>query len=160
MSKSMFNAPHFQSPEAAREYLEDLRCADRVCPHCGTVNESFATKKAGVYRCRAKQCRKDFSVTTKSVNGKQPYQVERLASGVLPDVVKQEGHQLPSASQGLGHHLQIGVVPDPSHSRSHASGRPDASIGRLRQDRGSRRNFHWQECVFSQGTPQARRCLP
>src|SRR5713226_1859841 len=68
MSKSQFNAPHFQSPEAAREYLEALRWgSDRVCPHCGTVNESFATKKAGVYRCRVKECRKDFSVTTKSV---------------------------------------------------------------------------------------------
>lgn len=68
MSKSMFNAPHFQSPEAAREYLEGLRWgADRVCPHCGTVNESFATKKPGIYRCRAKECRRDFSVTTKSV---------------------------------------------------------------------------------------------
>jgi transposase-like protein len=64
----MFNAPHFQSPEAAREYLEAIRWgADRACPHCGTVNESFATKKAGVYRCRSKECRKDFSVTTKSV---------------------------------------------------------------------------------------------
>jgi transposase-like protein len=68
MSKSMFNAPHFQTVEAAREYLEALRWgADRVCPHCGTVNESFATKKPGVYRCRIKECRKDFSVTTKSV---------------------------------------------------------------------------------------------
>jgi transposase-like protein len=64
----MFNAPHFQSPEAAREYLEALRWgSERVCPHCGTVNESFATKKPGVYRCRGKECRKDFSVTTKSV---------------------------------------------------------------------------------------------
>jgi transposase-like protein len=68
MSKSMFNAPHFQSPEVARTYLEALRWgSERVCPHCGTVNESFATKKAGVYRCRVKECRKDFSVTTKSV---------------------------------------------------------------------------------------------
>jgi transposase-like protein len=41
--------------------------SERVCPHCGTVNESFATKKPGVYRCRGKECRKDFSVTTKSV---------------------------------------------------------------------------------------------
>ena len=68
MSKSMFNAPHFQSVEAARTYLEALRWGtDRVCAHCGTVNESFATKKPGVYRCRVKECRKDFSVTTKSV---------------------------------------------------------------------------------------------
>jgi transposase-like protein len=65
---SHFNAPHFQSVEAAREYLEALRWdSDRVCPHCGTVNASFATKKPGVYRCQPKGCRKDFSVTTKSV---------------------------------------------------------------------------------------------
>jgi transposase-like protein len=65
---SQFNAPHFQSVEAAREYLEALRWgSERVCPHCGTANESFATKKSGVYRCRVKECRKDFSVTTKSV---------------------------------------------------------------------------------------------
>jgi transposase-like protein len=64
----MVSARHFQSPEAAREYLEKLRWgSERVCPHCGTANESFATKKAGVYRCRVKECRKDFSVTTKSV---------------------------------------------------------------------------------------------
>lgn len=63
-----FNAPHLQTPEAARAYLEKLRWgSDRVCPHCGTVNNSFATKKAGVYRCSSKGCRKDFSVTTKSV---------------------------------------------------------------------------------------------
>ncbi|MDO8398412.1 MAG: IS1595 family transposase [Bradyrhizobium sp.] len=65
---SQFSAPHFQSVDAARTYLEALRWgADRVCPHCGTVNASFATKKPGVYRCQSKGCRKDFSVTTKSV---------------------------------------------------------------------------------------------
>lgn len=65
---SMFNAPHFQTVEAAREYLETLRWGgERVCPHCGTVNSSFLTKKPGVYRCSSKECRKDFSVTTKSV---------------------------------------------------------------------------------------------
>src|ERR1700710_579795 len=65
---SQFNAAHFQTVEAAREYLEALRWGgERVCPHCGTVNSSFATKKPGVYRCSSKECRKDFSVTTKSV---------------------------------------------------------------------------------------------
>ncbi|MEA2882195.1 MAG: hypothetical protein QOH32_1451 [Bradyrhizobium sp.] len=65
---SHFNAPHFQSVDAARTYLEALRWGnERVCPHCGTVNASFATKKPGVYRCQSKGCRKDFSVTTKSV---------------------------------------------------------------------------------------------
>jgi transposase-like protein len=65
---SQFNAPHFQNPEAAREYLEALRWGDgRVCPHCGTVDSSYSTKKPGVYRCADQVCRKDFSVTTKSV---------------------------------------------------------------------------------------------
>jgi transposase-like protein len=48
-------------------HLTLLRPVTLVCPHCGVVNESFATKKPGVYRCRVKACRKDFSVTTKSV---------------------------------------------------------------------------------------------
>ena len=65
---SQFNAPHFQSHDAAREYLERLRWGDeRVCPHCGSVSNSFATNKPGVYRCKAKECRKDFTVTTGTV---------------------------------------------------------------------------------------------
>ena len=63
-----FNAPHFQSHEAAREYLEALRWANgRVCPHCGCVDSSSPLSKPGVYRCREKECRKDFTVTTNSV---------------------------------------------------------------------------------------------
>jgi len=35
--------------QGARTYLEALRWgSERVCPHCGTVNHSFATKKPGV----------------------------------------------------------------------------------------------------------------
>ncbi len=66
---SQFNAPHFQDHEAARKYLEGLRWGgERVCPHCGTVGHSYENaKKPGVYRCGAKECRKDFTVTTKSV---------------------------------------------------------------------------------------------
>jgi transposase-like protein len=61
------NAPHFQNVDKAREYLEAMRWGnERSCPHCGTVG-GYATKKAGVYRCTAKECRKDFSVTTKTV---------------------------------------------------------------------------------------------
>jgi transposase-like protein len=66
---SQFSAPHFQNPEKAREYLEALRWgSERVCPHCGTVGQSYSNaRKPGVYRCAAKECRKDFTVTTKSV---------------------------------------------------------------------------------------------
>lgn len=64
----MFNAPHFQDANKAREYLERLRWSgEPVCPHCGTTGEHYATKKPGVWRCHSKECRKDFSVTTKTV---------------------------------------------------------------------------------------------
>lgn len=96
MSKSMFNAPHFQSVEAAREYLEAVRWgSERVCPHCGTVHESFATKKAGVYRCRSKECRKDFSVTTKSV---------MESSHIKPNVWLQAFFLMASSKKGMSSH--------------------------------------------------------
>ncbi len=81
----MFTAPHFQNHDAAREYLEALRWGgERACPHCGTLGKSYATKKAGVYRCASKECRKDFTVTTKSVMEFQPHQIAHLASGFRP----------------------------------------------------------------------------
>jgi transposase-like protein len=69
----MFSAPHFSNDEAARITLEDIRWRDgRVCPHCGSVDKSYTTKRtqkcgATVYRCGEPLCRKDFSVTTKTV---------------------------------------------------------------------------------------------
>jgi transposase-like protein len=65
---SSLNAPHFQNPDKAREYLERLRWErEPICPHCGTVGGHYATKKPGVRRCASKGCRKDFSLTTKTV---------------------------------------------------------------------------------------------
>jgi transposase-like protein len=63
-----FVAPHFQSHEAAREWLENLRWPDGpVCSHCGIINHAYKTKKPGWYRCAEKECRKDFTVTTGTV---------------------------------------------------------------------------------------------
>lgn len=58
--------PIFTDADAARTRLESLQWADgRVCPHCGTVDNSVAMKgkstRPGVYKCR--DCRKPFSVT-------------------------------------------------------------------------------------------------
>ena len=65
---TVFNAPHFQDAAQARKYLETLRWkGEPVCAHCGTVGGHYATKRDGVWRCHAKECRKDFSVTTKTV---------------------------------------------------------------------------------------------
>lgn len=64
----IFSAPHFRDDEAARKYLErTLWPEGPVCPHCGVVNHAYATKRGGVYRCAEAGCRKDFSVTMKTV---------------------------------------------------------------------------------------------
>jgi transposase-like protein len=65
---SNFSEPHFHNDEAARTYLEGLLWPEGpVCPHCGTVNHAYATKRPGVYRCASKECRKDFTVTMRTV---------------------------------------------------------------------------------------------
>src|ERR1700686_98127 len=58
-------APHYQSPEAAREWLEGKRWPEGpICSHCGTINHAYKTAKPGWYRCAEKECRKDFTITT------------------------------------------------------------------------------------------------
>lgn len=58
----------FHDDDAARVYFERVRWPDgRVCPHCGVIGGEYATKRAGRYRCGAKECRKDFSTTTGTV---------------------------------------------------------------------------------------------
>ena len=68
MAKNTLNAPHFHSERRAREFLEKLRWNGHpVCPHCDAVSSPYATKRMGRYRCSSKACRKDFSVTTKTM---------------------------------------------------------------------------------------------
>lgn len=60
--------PRFCNDEAAREYLDRTLWPDgTVCPHCGVIAHSYPTKRAGVYRCAEAACRKDFSVTMRTV---------------------------------------------------------------------------------------------
>ncbi len=63
-----FSAPHFHREDAARKTLEALLWpSGPVCPHCGVIDHAYATKRPGVFRCAEKECRKDFSVTMKTV---------------------------------------------------------------------------------------------
>ena len=65
---NVFTAPHFQTAELAREWLEKICWPEGpVCSHCGTTNYAYKTKKPGWYRCAEKECRKDFTVTTGTV---------------------------------------------------------------------------------------------
>ena len=65
--KNIFKAKQFTDEEAARQWFETSRWPDGpTCPHCGSLKH-YATKKAGRYRCGEKECRKDYTVMTKSV---------------------------------------------------------------------------------------------
>jgi transposase-like protein len=70
MAEAILNQPHFQDPEAAREYLESLRWANGVvCPHCGVIDKFYKlvgeAHRPGLYKCT--DCRKQFSVTVGTV---------------------------------------------------------------------------------------------
>lgn len=53
--------------DQAREYIEAIRWPEgRACPHCGEVSNSTKLQgkstRPGVYKCKAKACRKQFTV--------------------------------------------------------------------------------------------------
>ncbi|THD72480.1 MAG: IS1595 family transposase [Bradyrhizobium sp.] len=102
---SLFAEPHFQNDEAARAMLESILWADGpVCPHCGIVDSAYKTKRPGVYRCAEQGCRKDFSVTMKTV-------MER--SHIALHKWLQAFHLMTSSKKGVSAHqlhrtLQIG----------------------------------------------------
>jgi len=63
-----FSAPHFRDDNEARKALEAILWPDGpICPHCGVINHAYATRRPGVFRCAEKECRKDFTVTMKTV---------------------------------------------------------------------------------------------
>jgi transposase-like protein len=68
MVMDVFSAPQFRDDGAARKFLESVLWPEGpVCPHCGVINHAYATKRPGVFRCAEKECRKDFTVTMKTV---------------------------------------------------------------------------------------------
>lgn len=60
---------HFNNEEAARATLERVLWPQGPeCPHCGVVNHAYAKpSRPGVWRCAEAECRKDFTVTMRTV---------------------------------------------------------------------------------------------
>ena len=71
MADSIFNQPHFQDADKAREHLEALRWPNGpVCPHCGSINEKHLhltgyQYRHGLYKCA--DCYEQFTVTVGTV---------------------------------------------------------------------------------------------
>lgn len=61
--------PQFQDADKAREYLEELRWPEGpVCPHCHSTGAwPIKGARAGLYKCKEYECRKQFTVTVGTV---------------------------------------------------------------------------------------------
>ena len=56
----------FRDEQACRNYLAELRWNDRtICPHCGSINDSYKYKDGRLYKCRS--CQKQFTVRVGTV---------------------------------------------------------------------------------------------
>ncbi len=67
MGTNIFKDKRFSDESAARAWFEAARWPNGpVCPHCNGAAHS-PTKIAGRYRCKAKGCRKDFTVMVGTV---------------------------------------------------------------------------------------------
>jgi transposase-like protein len=67
MAKNNLANPILSDETAARQWFEATRWPNGpICPKCQSTKH-YATKKAGVYRCAASTCRKDFTVMTGTV---------------------------------------------------------------------------------------------
>jgi transposase-like protein len=106
----LFAEPHFQNDEAARAMLESILWPEGpVCPHCGVVNHAYKIKRPGVFRCAEKGCRKDFSVTMKTVMERSHIALHRWLKA-FPDGVQQEGRFGPSTAPYPTDRLRSRVV--------------------------------------------------
>jgi transposase-like protein len=71
MSEAIFNRPHFQDADAAREYLESIRWPNGpVCPHCGSLGKHLTLTgsknyRPGLHKCG--DCYEQFTVTVGTV---------------------------------------------------------------------------------------------
>src|SRR5580704_19385732 len=92
----IFSAPHFRDDEAARKFLEGILWPDgRVCPHCGVIGRAYETKRPGVFRCAEKECRKDFTVTMKTVMERSHIALHKWLQGF---------HMMASSKKGVSAH--------------------------------------------------------
>jgi transposase-like protein len=96
MVMSIFTEPQHYDENAARDWFERLRWPDGpVCPHCGVIGRAYARSNPGLYRCAEKQCRKDFTVTTKTVMESSHIALHKWAQGF---------HLMASSKKGFSAH--------------------------------------------------------
>jgi transposase-like protein len=97
MGKNIFTEPHFHDEAAARAWFEAARWPNGpVCPHCRSTAYAV-TKIAGRYRCKAKDCRKDFTVMVGTVMERSHAKLTQWAVAYVMGTSSKKGfsaHQL------------------------------------------------------------------
>ena len=100
-----------------REFLEGILWPDGpVCPHCGVIGHAYETKRSGVFRCAEKACRKDFTVTMKTVMERSHIALHKWLQGFHLMTSSKKSDQRPSASPHAWDYLSLGLVHGSSHS--------------------------------------------
>ena len=92
----IFSAPHFRNDEAARKFLKGILWPDGpICPFCGVIGHAYETKRPGVFRCAETVCRKDFTVTMKTVMERSHIALHKWLQGF---------HLMTSSKKGISAH--------------------------------------------------------
>ena len=69
---------YFSDPDVCIEFVASLRWIDGIaqCPHCGAKNAGFL-KTRRIWKCREKECRKQFSVKTGTIFEESPIPLDK-----------------------------------------------------------------------------------
>ena len=103
----VFSAPQFRDDEAARKFLEGILWpTGPVCPHCGVIGHAYATKRPGVYRCAERECRKDFTVTMRTVMERSKIALHKWVQAFALMTASKKGISAHQLHRTLGIHYQ------------------------------------------------------
>jgi len=102
MGRNILKDKRFHDEAAAREWFEAIRWPNGpVCPHCnGTSNAP--TKIAGRYRCKTKECRKDFTVTIGTVMERSHAKLTQWAVAFFMGCSSKKGFSAHQLHRALG----------------------------------------------------------
>ena len=103
LGRHFFRLPPFHNDDAARVYLESVLWPDGpVCPHCGVINHAFKTSRPGVFCCAEKVCRKDFTVTMKTVMERSHIALHKWLQGFYLTASSKKGMSAHQIHRSLG----------------------------------------------------------
>jgi transposase-like protein len=68
---------YFDNPDVCVEFVASMRWPDGpICPNCGSREHSFLTTRR-IWKCKAKTCRKQFSVKTGTIFEDSPIPLDK-----------------------------------------------------------------------------------